>query len=105
MNSIEQMATGSSNSAQLTLSCNPLQNVVMGWMPTTWVAFFLKGSNHHIQNTVLSDGAHSLLGQFTNLTFSREENKDKVTRCGFFNLSNDIFWVFYKKFDLIILKI
>ena len=48
---------------------------------------------------VLSDGAHSLLGQFTDLTFSREENKNKVIRCGFFNLSNGIFWVFYEKFD------
>ena len=54
---------------------------------------------------VLSDGAHSLLGQFTDLTFSREENKNKVIRCGFFNLSIGIFWVFYEKFDWIILKI
>ena len=53
----------------------------------------------------LSDGIHSLLGQFTDLTFSREENKNKVIRCGFFNLSNGIFWVFYEKFDSIILKI
>ena len=48
---------------------------------------------------VSSDGIHSLLGQFTDLTFSREENKNKVIRCGFFNLSNGIFWVFYEKFD------
>ena len=54
---------------------------------------------------VLSDGIHSLLGQFTDLTFSREENKNKVIRCGFFNLSNGIFWVLYEKFDWIILKI
>ena len=44
-----------------------------------------------------SDGIHSLLGQFTDFTFSREENKNKVTRCGFFNLSNCIFLVSYKK--------
>ena len=54
---------------------------------------------------VLSDGIHSLLGRFTDLTFSREENKNKVIRCGFFNLSNGIFWVLYEKFDWIILKI
>ena len=51
------------------------------------------------QSKVLSDGIHSLLGQFTDLTFSREENKNKVIRCGFFNLSNGIFWVLYEKFD------
>ena len=54
---------------------------------------------------MLSDRTHSLLGQFTDLTFSREENKNKVIRCGFFNLSNGIFWVLYEKFDWIILKI
>ena len=59
----------------------------------------------HILLKVLSDGIHSLLGQFTDLTFSREENKNKVIRCGFFNLSNGIFWVLYEKFDWIILKI
>ena len=50
----------------------------------------------------MSKGAHSLLRQFTKPTFWREENKDKVTRCGFFNLSNDIFLVFYKKIYWII---
>ena len=58
-----------------------------------------------LKTMVLSDGIHSLLGQFTDLTFSREENKNKVIRCGFFNLSNGIFWVLYEKFDWIILKI
>ena len=50
----------------------------------------------------MSKGAHSLLRQFTKPTFWREENKDKVTRCGFFNLSNDILLVFYKKIYWII---
>ena len=51
------------------------------------------------KSKVLSDGIHSLLGQFTDLTFSSEENKNKVIRCGFFNLINGIFWVLCKKFD------
>ena len=48
---------------------------------------------------VLSKGTRRLPRRFTYLTYSREEN-----RCGFFNTRNSIFWVFYKKFDWIILK-
>ena len=53
-----------------------------------------------ILNKLLSEGIHSLLGRFTDLMFWRGVNQNNVTRCGFFNLSNGIFFlVFYKKFD------
>ena len=54
---------------------------------------------------MLSKGTQCLPRRFTDLTYSREENKNNVTRCGFFNPRNSNFLVFYKKFDWIILKI
>ena len=62
-------------------------------------------SNCWFYTIVLSKGTRGLPRRFTDLTYSREENKNNVTRCGLFNPRNSIFWVFYKTFDWIILKI
>ena len=45
---------------------------------------------------LLSEGAHSLLGWFTDLTFSRDANNKTMLPGVFFQLGNGIFWAFYK---------